>query len=197
MSFVSGTEFGRAVRASAAIVALLGLSACSSSGGGQGSGSSIGNMLAFGSASPPPVAKEVEDEIDCPIVDIAEGGAAMRAGGEQPRYQISIGQTARECVASGGGAYTIKVGVELRALLGPGGAPGTFSAPLRIAVKSGQQVIGTRTRNVSVSIPSGNTQGSALVVEEGILVPPGKEDVIIELALGKSAAVERPQRRRR
>ena len=49
------------------------------------------------------------------------------------RYQVTIGQTARECAALGG-VMTMKVGVQGRVLLGPAGGPGQVDIPLRMAV---------------------------------------------------------------
>src|SRR4249919_586323 len=105
------------------LVALFGLSACGSSG--SATGSTLSNLFFFNSTTPPPESKaaSAEDEIDCPRVEISEGGAALRAfgGSADPnslRQQISISQVARECTATGGGSLTVKVGVEGRALIG-------------------------------------------------------------------------------
>ena len=49
------------------------------------------------------------------------------------RYQLSFGQTARECSVQGG-AMSIKVGVQGRVILGPMGGPGIVDVPLRYAV---------------------------------------------------------------
>ena len=50
-----------------------------------------------------PVASQ---DINCPEVDIADGGAALRVGGPENakvRYQFNIGDTARECDPAGPG----------------------------------------------------------------------------------------------
>jgi hypothetical protein len=81
-----------------------------------------------------PVASQ---DINCPQVDIAEGGAALRVGGpDNPsvRYQFNIGDTARECDPAGPGQAALKIGVAGEVVVGPAGAPGTFSAPLKITV---------------------------------------------------------------
>jgi hypothetical protein len=49
------------------------------------------------------------------------------------RYQLSFGQTARECAVQGA-IMIIKVGVQGRAILGPMGSPGKVEVPLRYAV---------------------------------------------------------------
>ena len=79
-------------------------------------------------------------EIDCPGVEVRNGAATLsiaapgvEAGPMTTRYQVTIGDTAREC-APLGGVMTMKVGVQGRVLLGPAGAPGQVDIPLRIAV---------------------------------------------------------------
>jgi hypothetical protein len=81
-----------------------------------------------------PVASQ---DINCPEVDIADGGAALRVGGpDNPsvRYQFNIGDTARQCDPAGPGQAALKVGVAGEVVIGPAGAPGTFNAPLKITV---------------------------------------------------------------
>jgi hypothetical protein len=81
-----------------------------------------------------PVASQ---DINCPEVDIADGGAALRVGGpDNPsvRYQFNIGDTARECDPAGPGQAAVKIGVAGEVVIGPAGAPGTFSAPVKITV---------------------------------------------------------------
>lgn len=81
-----------------------------------------------------PVASQ---DINCPEVTIADNGAALRVGGpDNPsvRYQFNIGDTARECDPAGPGQAALKVGVAGEVVIGPAGAAGTFSAPLKITV---------------------------------------------------------------
>ena len=186
------------------LVALCGLAGCGSSGSATGSTLSNSVLLQQHDTAPRKQAASAEDEIDCPRVDIFEGGAALRAfgGSADPnslRQQISISQVARECTATGGGGLSVKVGVEGRALIGPAGAPGTFTAPLNVLIKRGETVVARRTRTVSVTVPAGDTQGSFAVVEEGIAVPAGTGELGIEVGLGGTGAgkPEGKQRRKR
>jgi len=81
-----------------------------------------------------PVASQ---DINCPEVNIADGGAALRVGGpDNPsvRYQFNIGDTARECDPAGPGQAALKIGVAGEVVIGPAGSAGTFSAPLKITV---------------------------------------------------------------
>src|SRR5512145_2073937 len=87
-------------------------------------------------ASPTPSAPDVE----CPGVDIRSGASTLniaaktgQATAGDLRYQLSFGQTARECTVQGG-AMSIKVGVQGRVILGPMGGPGIVDVPLRYAV---------------------------------------------------------------
>jgi len=76
-------------------------------------------------------------DINCPEVEIAEGGSAYRAGGAESasvRYQFNIGETARQCDPAGQGEAAIKVGVSGNLVIGQAGSPGTYSVPLRITV---------------------------------------------------------------
>ena len=77
------------------------------------------------------------EELQCPPVEIDEGGAAARVGGPDNasvRYQFAISNTARECAPVSTNQFTLKVGVSGRLLIGPAGTPGTYSAPLRVTV---------------------------------------------------------------
>jgi hypothetical protein len=76
-------------------------------------------------------------DINCPDVTVADGGAALRVGGADNasvRYQFSIGDTARQCDPAGAGQAAIKIGVAGQVVIGPAGTAGTFSAPVKITV---------------------------------------------------------------
>src|ERR1700760_3245676 len=67
-------------------------------------------------------------DINCPDVAVAEGGASLRVGGADNasvRYQFSIGDTARQCDPAGPGEAAIKVGVAGQVVIGPAGSPGS------------------------------------------------------------------------
>lgn len=179
----------------AGTLALAGtLAGCASSGGGD---NTLTNFLYYGGPTVPTPAPPSIDEIDCPQVTIMEGGSSMRTGsGDQVRQQISISNVARECTPTGNGAYMLKIGVEGVALLGPSGGSGLIAAPLRIVVKRGSTILASRARQVAVTIPAGQANGTFSVVEEGIVVPAGPEPDI-EVGLGGSGRVAAEPRRRR
>jgi hypothetical protein len=177
---------------------ILAVAACTSTGDGEG-GSTLGNFLAYGAATPPPLARQGDVEAqDCPPVIVAEGRSAIRGGGEggAVRSQVSIANLARECIERPDGSIVVKVGIEGRALLGPGGGAARFDVPVTIELKRGDRVLASRTRRTAVQIPAGQLQGSFVVVEGDLLVPPGTGDFDIEVGLGGSAAPSGRTRRR-
>ena len=51
-------------------------------------------------------------DINCPEVTVADGGAALRVGGPENssvRYQFNIGDTARQCDPAGPGQASVKM----------------------------------------------------------------------------------------
>ncbi len=76
-------------------------------------------------------------DINCPDVTVADGGAALRVGGADNasvRYQFSLGDTARQCDPAGAGQAAIKIGVAGQVVIGPAGSAGTFSAPVKVTI---------------------------------------------------------------
>lgn len=119
-----------------------------------------------------PVASQ---DINCPEVDIADGGAALRVGGpDNPsvRYQFNIGDTARECDPAGPGQAALKIGVAGEVVIGPAGAAGTFSAPLKITVtKQGDpKPVFSQTYRVEATT-DGVSAGQFRVVTDPISLP--------------------------
>jgi hypothetical protein len=161
------------------------------------SDNSFMNLFKYGSTTPPPIKEmEIVDfDFDCPSVEILEGAAALRqmAGGTV-RSQISIGQTARECRVNGN-QVTMKVGIEGRALLGTGGSPGTFVAPVRIVIKSGDKVLVSRLVRQSVTIPPNDTQATFVVIEDNMVVP--KSDLTLLVGLDPNGRAEPVARRKK
>ncbi len=143
------------------------------------------------------------DDVYCPPVYVPDGGAAIQAfagaAGDKSRlrHQIVFARLSRECKARPDGSVAVRVGVELRALLGPAGAAGRFEAPVTIAVKYNEQPVMARTHRVAVSVPAGAVQGEATVIENDLSVPADKAmgyDIEVTLA---GAARAKPVTRRR
>jgi hypothetical protein len=127
-------------------------------------------------ASPTPSAPEVE----CPGVDIRPGTSTLnvavrpdQATAGDLRYQLSFGQTARECRVQDGNMF-IKVGVQGRVILGPFGTPGSVDVPLRYAVvREGPEprTIVTKFKRTGATIAPGQTHIQFVDIEEGLSFP--------------------------
>jgi hypothetical protein len=179
------------LRMALAAACLAAVAGCSSTSGESGGGK-LTNYLLYGSATVPPSRAEALVEAPCPAVDVIEGGAAMRVGGTQ----ISLGDLARECTVNQDKSLSVKVGVEGRVLLGPGGTGGRFTAPIRINIKVGDRVIASRSRIVAVAIPPGEAQGFFNIVETGFVVPNQYAEYYeIEVGLAGGGRAATPARR--
>ncbi|WP_342359165.1 hypothetical protein [Terrarubrum flagellatum] len=191
------------IRIAGVAAAVLALGACSSSGssGAPSSGqpgNALSNLFFWGSPTVPPAPPLPEDsDFECPSVTVAANGAAYRVGGDTVRVQYSMGDTARECTnVQRDGSFTLKVGAEGRVLLGAAGSPGRYDVTVRFVVKANEKPILTRVQRQSVVIPAGATQGSFVMVEQGIQVPPNQRDLEIEVGFGAGGAPAAPRQRR-
>jgi hypothetical protein len=133
--------------------------------------------------SPTPSAPEVE----CPGVDIRTGASTMNIAAKTTdptagdlRYQLSFGQTARECAVQGA-TMIVKVGVQGRVILGPMGRPGKVEVPLRYAVvREGPQpkTVITKFKRIAVTVAPGQTHVQFVDIEEGLGFPmPSRSDL--------------------
>jgi hypothetical protein len=157
--------------AAAAAIAVV-VSGCTTTGDAPtaqpAAGSSLMNVFRYGGTTVPPSRPDDEEEIDCPAVDVLNGMAAMRQeGGGTVRSQLSLGPTARECRRVNG-QIVVKVGAEVRALLGPSGSPGTFSVPLRFVVKRNDKIVDNRLQRASITIPPNDTQATIVMIEDNL-----------------------------
>ncbi len=114
------------------------------------------------------------EDLDCPDVGVAEGGASSRVGGassESVRYQFTIGDVARECDPRGG-QFSLKVGVSGRLLIGPAGSPGTYGTTLHVQVKrdADSKVLIDKTYRISTDT-AGAAQAPFRFVTEPFLLP--------------------------
>jgi hypothetical protein len=119
-------------------------------------------------------------DVECPGVEIRAGASTMniavrtdQATAGDLRYQLSFGQTARECRVQDG-ILTIKVGVQGRVILGPFGTPGSVDVPLRYAVvREGPEprTVVTKFKRTGATIASGQTHVQFVDVEDGLSFP--------------------------
>lgn len=208
--FADNGSRGRTAGALAAALSLALLAGACSTGAGKDPTDTLGNLLAFNSPKAPPVAADATRgpvyDINCPVVDVLEGGAAHRVysgrgtSNQDVRYQFSVGQTARECSMENG-QIAIRVGVEGKVLLGPAGSASSFNVPVKIAVRdeNTQQMVASKTYQVAVTLPPGAPHSTFSVVSEPLLVPfrrkEANEDYLIMVGFEKTKA--QPQRKRR
>jgi hypothetical protein len=143
----------------------------------------LGGWL-FGKSATPPASGNSPagpaTEVDCPSVAVRQGAATLaitqpgvEAGPMTTRYQVSLGQMARECAALGG-MMTMKVGVEGRVLLGPVGGPGQVDIPLRMAVVQegpAPKIVLSKFYRLAVAIPPGQTGVPFVHVEQDLTFP--------------------------
>lgn len=176
-----------AIRPVALLAALGLLTGCSSVGSFFGHRDPNADLLNQG-VDPRPVARPAANpsekltvlpvasqDINCPPVDIADGGAALRVGGPENasvRYQFNIGNTARECDPAGPQQAAIKVGVSGEVVIGPAGSAGTFTAPLKITVtrEGDNKEVFSKTYRVQATT-DGVTAGDFRMVSEPIMLP--------------------------
>lgn len=147
----------------------------------ESSGFTFKDIL-YGGAKPPSKVMEDEDPPECPSPIYTAEDSVIRQGGDVVKSQISIVNTARECVKDGKN-IRIHVGVEIRVLLGPAGSSGSYSTPVTITFLRGTKVVASRVGHGSVTLANGQSQGSIVIVERDFLIPPSNEELIIELSL--------------
>ncbi len=138
---------------------------------------SVKNFVLYGGSTVPEAKPRelAQREIDCPKLDVLEGTAALRVasageGAIGVNYQVSMGETARECRVESN-KINIKVGVEGRVLIGTNGKSGTYTVPVRVVVKREKAVIYSRLTRLSVTVPAGDTQAAFTHIEESISLP--------------------------
>ena len=123
----------------------------------------------------PKVLPVSSQDINCPEVEIADGGAASRVGGPDNasvRYQFNIGDTARQCDPAGPQQATLKIGVSGEVVIGPAGSAGTYSAPLKITVTrdSDKSQVFSQTYRVEATT-DGVSAGAFRIVTDPITLP--------------------------
>lgn len=202
---------GRLGRAACLFAGLMLLNGCGSTASntnsdGQivaGDGSGFGTALIYGGrrfTEPPPTAKR---EYSCPKVEILDGTVAYRSGAADVArgvaYQAAIGDIARDCSLVAQAQMRMRVGVQGRVILGEAGKPGTYSIPVRVAVRKGSETVYSKMSPASVTIPPSDTQTTFIVLDEGILLPVGVNDPGDEytVLVGLDPQGGRPARNRR
>jgi hypothetical protein len=146
---------------------------------GYAGSSSLSEMFTGSTARAPQTVAGAQPDVNCPTVEIRRGAATLTIAppGERSamtvKYQGSFVRAARECAVADGNMI-MKVGVEGRIVVGPGGGPGRVDVPLRFAVvhetPAGMRPIATKFVIVPVDIDAtGNTLFTH--VEEAMVFP--------------------------
>jgi hypothetical protein len=163
------------------------LSGCGSTG------NSIGNLVAFNSTTAPEPTDMTKRtvNVDCPVVDVLEGGGYMQIGsGAGLRQQFTIGETSRECSVVNG-QIVIRVGVSGRVVAGPAGGAGNFTIPIRVGVRreDDQKIVTSKVFNVPASIPAGQGSSTFAFVSDPVSVPytrdEANEDYMVIVGIAK------------
>jgi hypothetical protein len=133
-----------------------------------------------GDKTPQAAAPTAPADIDCPGVEIRQGASTFQQSAADNgsvalslRYQANFIRFARECALRAGNVV-MKVGVEGRVILGPAGAPGPLTLPVRLAVvKEGLEpkTIWTKFYMVPVEMPPGQPNVLFTHVEEDMSFP--------------------------
>jgi hypothetical protein len=140
-----------------------------------------GSMISFAATSEPASAQAAvtgggapPTEVDCPLIEVQDGTAAVRVGGQtndSVRYQFDIANTARECHVQGN-QFSVKVGVAGHLLIGPAGTPGAYSTQLRVVVRRDSDQKPEVSKAYKIDADSaGGSQAPFQFVSEPIMVP--------------------------
>jgi hypothetical protein len=188
MSLLRNDRRARACCGSAALLAAAAvLAGCSStSSGGSSEGTTFTSRISsFFSSSRQPLPQAAPgtasaSDYECPGVDVRRGAGVLNVAAKSGdatagdlRYQLSIRQTARECLVQAG-TMIIRVGVQGRIILGPYGGPGPVDIPLRYAVvREGPEPrpITTKFKRLSTTVPPGESNLEFTDIEDNLAFP--------------------------
>ncbi len=139
----------------------------------------LNNLMALVEFKPLPRQPQPTDPILCPEIHVLDGTSSDRVyapgpdqSNETVRYQFSIDDVARGCQINGNQA-AMKIGVAGRVLLGPAGSPGTYPAPIRVAIinlSDGTPVV-SKLYQVPTTVPDGQTEAPFSLVTEPFTMP--------------------------
>lgn len=151
-----------------------------------------GNNSVLGSAATPAAANNAENPTQstrllntrtdlsdyCPRINLQEGTAiyqvfrrnAKQDDADNLRYQATILRFSRNCTYEQG-QLRMRIGVAGRLISGPEGKPGTFEMPLRIAIKSGEEMVFNKLYRIDATIAPGTANGNFSFVDNEVWIP--------------------------
>ncbi len=114
----------------------------------------------------------------CPKISLQEGTAIYRVyeprakekNADTLRYQATISRFSRNCSYEQG-KLRMSIGVAGRLISGPSGATGTFKLPLRIAIKSGEEMVFNKLYKPDATIAAGKANGNFSFVDNEVWLP--------------------------
>jgi hypothetical protein len=144
------------------------------------------------------------EDIDCPTIEVQDGTAYVRVGGQandSVRYQFVIANTARECHIHGG-QFGVKIGVAGHLLIGPAGSPGAYAAQLRIVVRhdADQKPVFSQAYTIEANT-AGGSQAPFQFVSDPIMLPfthkEADQDYTLLVGFDTGHAAEAPKAHRK
>ena len=142
------------------------------------------------------------EDLDCPSIDIADGGATFRVGGadnKAVRYQFDISDVARQCVPQGA-QFALKIGISGLALVGPAGAHGVLSTDLKVVVANAadKKPVYQKTYKITANT-NGGARAPFELVADPILLPLTRTDLdtLYTVTVGFGNSVAAPPKPRR
>jgi hypothetical protein len=130
-------------------------------------------------APKPPQEKILESELRayCPGVILRDGTAFYRTyakgGQDDPTklaYQAAITDVTRSCTRSNG-MMTINIAAAGKVVMGPAGAPGTITMPIRIAVVRGDEVLYSKLHQYQVNVGDKSVATQFVFNDPNVLIP--------------------------
>ena len=200
---------GGLARPAGAVAAIgIALAGCSSSSTSSIPGmSSLSSMFSGVNAVGADQASAKPPDFECPSITIRPGAGTLKVGAGPAdesaltmRYQVGIGETARECKLANN-IVTMRVGVQGRVILGPAGGPGQVDVPLRYAVVHegpNPKTIVTKLERINVAIPAGDPNVLFTHIEEALSFPmPRGSDIdayVVYIGFDPAGLREQPRR---
>lgn len=139
---------------------------------------------------------------DCPVIVMDDGAHMLRtppgADAASVHHQLSIKNTARECIVDGD-HMTIRVGVEGDAMLGPVGSPGSYGGTIRVALRrtKDDSIITSKTYRVNSTIPAGAARADFRLLADPISAPAiakaqDEYEILVGFTEGSTDAADKP-----
>jgi len=115
----------------------------------------------------------------CPQVFLRDGTSVLRRYGKGAKddpqnlaYQVTLGDTTRQCVLNEN-QLVMTIMVQGRIVVGPAGASGTVTLPIRVAVMDGETSHYSQLVQFPVTIPADGTAAQFIFTQSNVAIPGG------------------------